>query len=522
MKNKSHSKLHFFIDTRLLATAHGELIVQALKELELEREENLSDDKLNIIFTDTTGVKNFSKIKHKLFIHSCVNLDEISLILKNILIADWWSSLNFKLKESEQILNAIKQKDLSAKKNVVESLSREIELILDLELQLLKEDDLEKWNMIIKNFGKKNHWSTVVTLFKEKDLMSEENILDTHTLVFQLPIGQYFFAIKDKNILKPEEELRLELLVLVIMKAVQNIDYQESSDGGEIEFWKNIFSKIPYPMSVISELGELLLYNEHFAKIGILPRECLSYKDQDHLEMDKQYYQIRRFGFDFHGSHINYFIFYTSEKSLNNPNNELGIVSSSIAHELNNPLAGILAALSLLQIEEDWSDEAKIEIEEMKNGAKRCKELVEIFLGFSRLSPKDGSGTSLKLSLDQALNLLRFRMVESDLRIDMKLVVDSENINFDVNASVLSMVFYLIMSELMTAFAHHRLLTLQNTSLLEGTVIGKPGQVQFILNEEFEYEKNILHSKLLQHLLFFEKMEIVFFQKEIRLVRSYK
>jgi hypothetical protein len=275
-------------------------------------------------------------------------------------------------------------------------------------------------------------------------------------------------------------------------------------------------------MSVISQLGELLIYNEHFANIGILPKECLSYKDHEHLEIEQQYYQIRRFDFNFYGSDVHYFIFYTSEKIINNPNNELGIVSSSIAHELNNPLAGILAALSLLQIENDWSDEAKVEIEEMRNGAKRCKELVEIFLGFSRLAPKDSRGSSLELSLDQAVNLLRFRMVESDLRLDMRLSSSSDNLQFDVNSSVLSMIIYIILSELMTAFAHHRLLSPQSVSLLEGKVAGFFGKIQFMLNEEFEYEKNILNSKLLQYLLFFEKMEIVFSNKEIRLIKNHK
>jgi len=36
----------------------------------------------------------------------------------------------------------------------------------------------------------------------------------------------------------------------------------------------------------------------------------------------------------------------------------------------------------LLQLEDDWSSDALADLEDMKNGAKRCKELVEIFLGF--------------------------------------------------------------------------------------------------------------------------------------------
>lgn len=275
-------------------------------------------------------------------------------------------------------------------------------------------------------------------------------------------------------------------------------------------------------MAVISQLGELLIYNEHFATVGILPRECLSYKDNEHAEIRQQHYKIKRFNFSFHENNVNYFIFYTSEKLMNNPNNELGIISSSIAHELNNPLAGILAALSLVRLENDWTDESILEIEEMKNGAKRCKELVEIFLGFSRLSPRNSGESSLKLSLDQAVNLLRFRMIESDLRIDMKLNSNIEDVSFFINSSVLSMILYLILSELMTAFAHHRLLIPKSITHLDGTVIGSTHQVQFLLNEDFDYEKNILDSKLLQHLLFFEKLEIVFLKKEIRLIKIYK
>jgi hypothetical protein len=104
----------------------------------------------------------------------------------------------------------------------------------------------------------------------------------------------------------------------------------------------------------------------------------------------------------------------------------------------------------------------------------------------------------------------------------MKLSAKSEEVAFDVNSSVLSMIIYLILSELMTAFAHQRLLSPQSLSILEGKVVGFSHQIQFILNEEFEYENNILHSKLLQHLLFFEKMEIVFIKKEIRLIKIYK
>lgn len=536
MKNKSNSRLLFIVEDSLRDTDHGKILLQAMTEHGIYPADRPDDTKINIIFTDTAQTKKYNKTQNRIIVlpkgatgkskhHYEIDyraFDDISNFFKTVLMADWWSSLNFKLKDSEKFLDNIKNKNLSSDKDIVKSLVHEIDLISEMEIMLLKEDDLDKWNLLLKNFCKKNHLFNTISFIKEKDLVYDESILENHSFVFQLSLGPYFLVIKEKNISTLEDEFKLELFVLIIMRSIQNMDDLDSKDIGEIEFWKKIFSKIPYPMAVISQLGELLIYNEHFATVGILPRECLSFKDNDHLEISQQHYKIRRFDFAFHGNIVQYYIFYTSEKIMNNPNNDLGIVSSSIAHELNNPLAGILAALSLLRLENNWGEEALLEIEEMKDGAKRCKELVEIFLGFSRMSPKNSGESSLKISLDQAINLLRFRMVESDLRIDMKLNAASEDLIFDINASVLSMILYLIFSELMTAFAHHRLLAPKSSSLLEGKVLGTSHQVQFVLNEEFEYEKNILDSKLLQHLLFFEKLEIVFLTKEIRLIKIYK
>ncbi len=526
MKNKFYSKLLFFIEESLRDTDEGKSLELTMNENGILAEHLIDNSRINIIFTPKSKSKKFSPLKNKIIIYQneidFKALDKISELLQSILSINLTSALSYKLKNSEKMLEVIKSKNLSSQSEVIGKVSLEIEMITEIELILLRENDIEKWSLLFRNFFKKNHLFTHVGFVTEKEIFSDDSVLDLNSYIFQLPIRGYFLIIKDKNIVSPEDEFKLEFLVLIVLRSMHNLDYLESSDVGEIEFWKKIFSKIPYPMAVISQLGELLIYNEHFATVGILPKECLSYKDNEHVEIRQQHYKIKRFNFSFHENNVNYFIFYTSEKLMNNPNNELGIISSSIAHELNNPLAGILAALSLVRLENDWTDEAILEIEEMKNGAKRCKELVEIFLGFSRLSPRNSGESSLKLSLDQAVNLLRFRMIESDLRIDMKLNSNIEDVSFFINSSVLSMILYLILSELMTAFAHHRLLIPKSITHLDGTVIGSTHQVQFLLNEDFDYEKNILDSKLLQHLLFFEKLEIVFLKKEIRLIKIYK
>lgn len=281
-------------------------------------------------------------------------------------------------------------------------------------------------------------------------------------------------------------------------------------------------------MAVISSLGDLLIYNESFAKIGILPKECLRYKDLESAEIFQNFYKIRRIDFPINLIQVSYFVFYTTDKNQiqkggEKPSkkasvDELGIISSSIAHELNNPLAGILAALSLLSLEDDWTPDALSDLEDMKSGAKRCKELVEIFLGFSKFSPSAQVKISIRDSLDQAINLLRFRMIESNLRLDMKYSPTLENFSHQINASIMSMIFYLICSELMTAFAHHRLVTQVQHGALSGEVLEFSNQIVLKLDEDFEYEDKIAQSKLIQHLLIFEKLEVNFLKQEIRLI----
>ena len=82
----------------------------------------------------------------------------------------------------------------------------------------------------------------------------------------------------------------------------------------------------------------------------------------------------------------------------------------------------------------------------------------------------------------------------------------------------MSMILYLLCSELMTAFAHHRLVTMGQHGVLSGEVLEFSNQIVLKLDDEFEYEDKIAQSKLIQHLLIFEKLEINFLKQEIRLI----
>lgn len=63
---------------------------------------------------------------------------------------------------------------------------------------------------------------------------------------------------------------------------------------------------------------------------------------------------------------------------------ELGTIGSSIAHELNNPLGGILNFAQLMQMDLPSDHPMREDIERIEEGARRCKDIVENLLAFTR------------------------------------------------------------------------------------------------------------------------------------------
>lgn len=550
MKGKKKNKIQLVIDPLLISKDQSDLITRVLTEENIKFLTSFQEiEKASpvIFFIEKKNIKKIKYVKNKIIVipHSEIKHDdlysslntnsyeEILIFLRRVFFNEKKMEIKEKIKESEFLIEVMKkntEEDKCIEEERQEKLTKSFEHLVDLELQLLREESIDKWNVCLKNVTKKITEVQILMLVETEKLFDLDFPLDENTLIVKLPHENYCLFFKIKNLDVKKDADFVMLLISTLNRSLQVVDQKLVRSDGEVEFWKKVFSKIPYPMAAITNIGDLLIYNESFAKIGILPKECLRFKDLETIEIFQSFYKIRKINFIINLMEISYFVFYMIEEKqllLDNappPKNknksstdELGIISSSIAHELNNPLAGILAALSLLELETNWSIDAKTDMEDMKNGARRCKELVEIFLGFSKFSPVVHSKISIKESLDQAINLLRFRMIESNLRLEMKYVSTLQNFSYQINSSIMSMILYLICSELMTAYAHHRLLTQTSQGYLSGEVIDFSNQIILKLEQNFEYENKIAQSKLIQHLLIFERLEVRFLKQEIRL-----
>src|SRR5207244_2423105 len=86
----------------------------------------------------------------------------------------------------------------------------------------------------------------------------------------------------------------------------------------------------------------------------------------------------------------------------------IGKMAAVVAHEINNPLSGILTYARLLkkwtenrETDEKHRDEARQCLDLIASESRRCGELVKNLLTFSRTAPMNPEPTDLKTVTDQ-------------------------------------------------------------------------------------------------------------------------
>ncbi|EQC45634.1 histidine kinase dimerization/phospho-acceptor domain-containing protein [Bacteriovorax sp. Seq25_V] len=266
-----------------------------------------------------------------------------------------------------------------------------------------------------------------------------------------------------------------------------------------------IASKLEYPVAILNEGGSVVLFNDQFSALNILPSNLLDYQDDDWIDINDKFYKIRKNNIDLIGS---VFVLIASRKQeglkLDNQS-ELGIITGSIAHELNNPVAGILAAVTILEFEE-WDDENLKLLKDLKDSAVRCKELVDTFLGFSRYKVRETLIKPLGGVVEQALSLLRFRVIESGSNINVEIADDIKRV--ECKGVVLPMVIYLLFGELLTLLSHKKLIDENiNKTLCLDIMVSETNLIVKVKSFPLtSSDKKVLNQKLIIHLLEMDNM----------------
>ena len=282
---------------------------------------------------------------------------------------------------------------------------------------------------------------------------------------------------------------------------------------GDLE---EIFSAIEIPIAIFDNDLDLILHNNKFIKLNLSAKKCFSLIENDQISIDKDVYKIKRTQIEDKNYEIFYFIPVKEVLGASSKptSEELGIVSSSIAHELNNPLAGILAAVTVLEMD-DYPDDVLEKFHQMKDSVSRCKKLVETFLGFSKVQDTQShSYFSLEEGFNQAMDLIRFRLIENNISLNFEYEV-SEKFSHHLNKHVMAMIFYLFLGECLTSFSHQNLVENKSSLKIQLKVDEKKDSIYLNLPDKMNLDESFIKSKLISHLLKNQKLTLVFLKSTL-------
>jgi two-component system, NtrC family, sensor kinase len=116
----------------------------------------------------------------------------------------------------------------------------------------------------------------------------------------------------------------------------------------------------------------------------------------------------------------------------------IGKMAAVLAHEINNPLSGILTYAKLLRKYLDHADHGRDRRQEICDSldliaseSRRCGDLVKNLLTFSRTTPMNLQPTNLNSVIDQALRLIQHQLELSAIHVEEHLEADLPLIQCD-------------------------------------------------------------------------------------------
>jgi two-component system, NtrC family, sensor kinase len=99
----------------------------------------------------------------------------------------------------------------------------------------------------------------------------------------------------------------------------------------------------------------------------------------------------------------------------------IGELISGIAHELNNPLTGVMGYSQLLQLRKDLDDRAKENLLKINNLALRCQKIVQNLLSFARKQKPERTLSDINEILEKTVELRSYELQVNNIEISRAL-----------------------------------------------------------------------------------------------------
>lgn len=353
------------------------------------------------------------------------------------------------LKEAQQKLSATNKKNMFLHKCLLDI--HRAETISDLEVTVtehLRESMGISWFKIEFSYN-----ASEMTLKKYSQLLTYRIPIQRE----QIKYGELVFARESQSAndtFKKEEKHFLNQIGEGIILSVDKLLQLEKNN--ELQFqWQSTFNAISDPVCLIDENYNLTSANQSFLKrSGIKSAEgvkcyealfqrkspCTECQRGSHFRLRDQNDSSHMFDVFSQTLQIdyqkNYFHLYRDisrqlglERQIVESAKmaELGTIGSSIAHELNNPLGGMLNFIQLIRMDLSKEDPLYQDIIEMEKGALKCKDIVQNLLNFTR---QGNLGDAVDLSLmevvHRALLITELRTRALGIKIDLQWPADKK------------------------------------------------------------------------------------------------
>jgi two-component system NtrC family sensor kinase len=114
----------------------------------------------------------------------------------------------------------------------------------------------------------------------------------------------------------------------------------------------------------------------------------------------------------------------------------VGRLAAGIAHEINNPLTGVLTYSSLLLRSAPEGSELRNDLETVVRETKRCRDIVKGLLDFSRQVPPHKTNVDMSSVVERALEIVDHQLTVSDIQVTKSCAENLPTIRADANQMV--------------------------------------------------------------------------------------
>jgi nitrogen-specific signal transduction histidine kinase len=218
---------------------------------------------------------------------------------------------------------------------------------------------------------------------------------------------------REKSFLQKDELDFFNKLAEIVALAIDRIDQFEQNLALQ-QHWQATFNAVAEPVMIINSQYEVLQSNSAFLKKASAGKKCYerlfqrnspcedcrlgkTFRLEDKLLLEVHSHPLKDFS-SRDSLYVNQYHDITEQTAMEKKIleaarlAEIGTIGSSIAHELNNPIGGMLSYAQLIKMDLAEDHPFYPEIIAIEAGLKKCRDIVQNLLGFSRNPVLDGPG----------------------------------------------------------------------------------------------------------------------------------